>query len=296
MRVFFVLLFLLIHNFSYGQNWQEIKSGHFILFYIPVSRVVNSGESSGNIIEPENFCKDVLHKAELYYERIAEDLGYQRSSEFWTWDKRVKIYIYPDQSGFIKASGHPDWASGIADYNTKTIMSYLGNKDFAQTVLPHEIAHLIFRDFVGFKGTIPLWLDEGVAQWAEIEKRQRVRKLIKEMFRNDGLLTIEDMMKLEIRNIKDNSKVYIRSTRSRNKEKGVLFLTGDNLISAYYVQAVSLVGFLIEKFGKVGFTSFCRALRDGEGVEASLVTVYSPHIRNLTDFDDQWRKYLENDL
>lgn len=296
MRVFLVLLFLLIPGFSFGQNWQEIKSDHFILFYLPVSPAVNSGVSSGNIAECEDFSKDVLHKAELYYERIAEDLGYQRSSGFWTWDKRVKIYIYPDKAGFSKVSDHPEWAAGVADYNTKTIISYLGNKDFAQTILPHEIAHLIFRDFVGFKGEIPLWLDEGVAQWTETEKRQQVMKLVKEMFRNNGLLTIEDMMTLAIKNIKNGSKVFIRPTRNRDKEKSVLFLSGDNLIAVYYAQSVSLVGFLIEKFGKVEFTNFCRALRDGKGVEESLVAVYSPHIRNLTDFDDQWREYLENEL
>lgn len=115
------------------------------------------------------------------------------------------------------------------------------------------------------------------------------------MFMNNGLLSMEDMMKLPISEIKSGENVYIRSTRTRTGEKGVLFLTGDNLITAYYVQSVSLVGFLIEKFGKAEFTNFCRALRDGKSLEEALISVYSIHIRSLSDFEEQWRKYIEND-
>ena len=288
------LLILCLNAVSYAQSWREIKSDHFLLYFIPTSVIVNSSDSSG-VVEAEDFGKEVLRKAELYYERIAEDLGYQRSSEFWTWDKRVKIYLYVDHDSFVKASNHPAWAGGMADYDTKTIMSYFGSKEFTDTILPHEIAHLIFRDFVGFKGAVPLWLDEGVAQWTEEKKRGEVKKIVKDMLKRNGLLTMDDMMKLPIDTIKSEENVYIRPTRTRSGERGVLFLTGNNLITTYYVQAVSLVGFQIEKFGKNDFTSFCRALRDGKNLEEALIAVYSTHIRNLTDFDDQWKDYIEND-
>lgn len=284
----------MINSCAFAQSWKEIKSDHFLLYFIPSTVIINSTDSSG-AVEAEDFGKEVLRKAEVYYQRIAEDLGYQRSSDFWTWDKRAKIYLYPDHDSFIKASNHPAWAGGMADYDTKTIMSFLGSKEFSDTILPHEIAHLIFRDFVGFKGVIPLWLDEGVAQWTEEKKRQEVKKVVKEMLLKNGLLTMDDMMKLPISNIKNGENVYIRPTRTRSGEKGVLFLTGNNLITAYYVEAVSLVGFLIEKFGKNDFTSFCRALRDGKNLEEALVSVYATHIRNLNDFDDQWKDYIEND-
>jgi hypothetical protein len=294
MRILIGILILCLNAVAYAQSWREIKSDHFLLYFIPASESANSVEVS-SAAEAEEFGKEVLRKAEVYYQRIAEDLGYQRSSEFWTWDKRAKIYLYPDHDSFIKTSNHPAWAGGMADYNTKTIMSFFGSKEFSDTILPHEIAHLIFRDFVGFKGEIPLWLDEGVAQWTEEKKRQEIKKVVKEMLMKNGLLTMDDMMKLPINNIKNGENVYIRPTRTRSGEKGVLFLTGNNLITAYYVQAVSLVGFLIEKFGKNDFTSFCRALRDGKNLEEGLIAVYGTHIRNLNDFDDQWKNYIEND-
>ncbi len=295
MKGLLALSLLFIASAAYAQSWQELKSDHFILFYPLNPGGAGSSGSSGQSVQTDNFNQEVLHKAEAYYERIAEDLGYQRSSGFWTWENRVKIYIYSDHDAFVKGSNHPEWSAGMADYQTKTIMSYFGSKEFTDTVLPHEIAHLIFRDFVGFKGVIPLWLDEGVAQWTEAKKRQEIKKSVKEILSKNGLLTMGDMMKLPIATMKGGDSVYIRPTRTRSGENGVLFLTANNLITLYYVQAVSMVGFLIEKFGKNDFTGFCRALRDGKNLEDSLISVYGTHIRSLDDFDDQWKNYIEND-
>ncbi len=295
MRLILILFFLLISSFAFAQNWQEMKSEHFVLFYASGTSPVNSTDSSGGAISAEDFGKDVLYKSEGYYEKIAADLGYQRSSEFWTWDKRVKIYIYSDQEAFLKTANHPAWAGGMADYDNKAIISYLGSKDFTVTILPHEIAHLIFRDFVGFKGQVPLWLDEGVAQWTEIEKRMKIKKLVKEMLVDDKLLTVEYMMNFSLNSFNNGDKVYIIPTRTMRGEKKTFFLTGNNIITTFYIEAVSLVGFLIERFGKLEFTNFCRALRDGKGVEEALSAVYSSRLRNLEDFEKEWRDYVEND-
>jgi hypothetical protein len=295
MRILLGILIFSLNAVAYAQSWREIKGDHFIVFSPAVSEAANSTVAPVESIDPEEFCKEILRKAEIYYERIADDLGYQRSSEFWTWDKRVKIYIYSDHEAFVKSANNPEWAGGAADYDTKSITSYLGSKDFTDTILPHEIAHLVFRDFVGFKGEVPLWLDEGVAQWTEEKKRQEVKKAVKELLTHNGLLTMEDMMKLQVNQIKNPENVYIRPTRTRDGDKGVLFLTGNNLVATYYIEAVSLVGFLIEKFGKNEFTNFCRSLRDGNNWEEALTTVYSTHIHNLNDFDDQWKEYIEND-
>src|SRR4030042_3275592 len=85
--IFFFFIFTLA---ALALEWQELKGEHFIVYFNPSDQGVSS---SGAEID---FVKEVLHKAELYYQRIAPDLGYPRYSKFWTWEKRVKIYIYPD--------------------------------------------------------------------------------------------------------------------------------------------------------------------------------------------------------
>lgn len=283
--IFFILLLLAIffsttNLTAWAYDWQKLSGEHFFIYYT----------------RNKDFAKNVLRAAEVYYKRIARDLGYPRYSEFWLWDKRAKIYIYPDQQSFLKATGQPKWSEGMADYQKREIVSYAWSEGFTESLLPHEIAHLIFRDFVGFTGEIPLWLDEGVAQWAETKKRSYMKELAKESYRQSKMLLVDDLMKLDIRRLKSINRVYIRPTLTRKGKPGVLFLTPDSLVSAYYLSAVSLIGFLVERYGSQRFAEFCRGLRDGKSVEEGLRFAYPGRVSNLQDLELKWREYLEEQM
>ncbi|HPT39477.1 MAG TPA: hypothetical protein PL125_04690 [Candidatus Omnitrophota bacterium] len=275
----FLFIFLGIFSLTagYADDWKEKKSEHFIVYFE----------------QDDAFAQSALDGAEKNYRNIANDLGYARYSEFWTWDKRVKIYIYPDHDAFLRATGQPSWSEGMADYTNKQIISYVWGKGFIESLLPHEIAHLVFRDFVGFKGEIPLWLDEGVAQWEEEAKRKEIKNLIQRYFQQDNLLLVSDIMKLNISNLKDKTGVLIRATKTKDGKDGVLFLSSNNLIEIYYMESVSLIGYLIEKFGSAAFSGFCRELRDGKSVEDALKISYPLYIHNIQEFEDGWREYLK---
>lgn len=275
--VLVLFLFLIPGRQLFCQDWQELKGEHFIVYFT----------------QEDSFAKNVLDKAEVYYRNIAIALGYPRYSEFWIWDKRVKIYIYPGREDYLMATGEPGWSQGMADYKKKEITSYILNKGFLDSLLPHEIAHLIFRDFVGFKGQVPLWLDEGVAQWAEETKRDKSVIIAKQLFKSNKLFSLDDMMKLDIRNVRDKDKVYIRSIqRTKEGVRAVLCLSSDNLIGTYYIQAVSLVRLLIESHGSDNFAEFCRQLRDGKALEEALRFAYPTYLRSLDELEDMWREYL----
>jgi len=273
LSIAFIFMFLSV---SLAQQWQELKGEHFIAYFT----------------QDQEFTKKVLDSAEVYYQRIASDLGYPRYNDFWLWDKRVKIYIYPDHASYVKATGQPEWSEGAAEYKAKKIAGFSGSRGFLESILPHEVAHLIFRDFVGFVGEIPLWLDEGVAQWEEEAKRKDMKAMVKELYAQDSLLSIEDMMKLDIRSIKDKNSVYIRPTRTRKGVMATLLLSPDKLVTTYYLQSVSLVGFLIERYGSERFAEFCRQLRDGKTLGEAFSFAYPTYIRSLKDLDDGWREYL----
>ena len=74
-----------------AQGWEELKGEHFIVYYL----------------RNEQFAKDVLYRAEEYYKNIAADLGYPRYSEFWLWEKRVKIINEPRMIRSVKTSFIP---------------------------------------------------------------------------------------------------------------------------------------------------------------------------------------------
>ncbi len=271
-----VVIFCSIICSAHAQEWKEMGSEHFICYFT----------------SDEAFVKEALGKAEVYYKQIALDLGYPRYSEFWTYEKRVKIYIYPDHTSFLKATGQPTWSHGMADYPNKEISGYLWSEEFIDSILPHEMAHLVFRDFVGFTGEIPLWLDEGVAQHAERARWDHFKQVVKQLYNEDKLLSLKDLMMLNIRVIEDLDRIFVRVTLNKEGKQTTLFLSTDAIISNYYAVSVSLINFLIEQYGSTRFSHFCRELRDGKAVEDALRFVYSPSIQSLDELETKWMEYL----
>jgi len=259
-----------------GQEWQEIGSDHFLVYY--------TGD--------RDFAQEVSHKAEGYYVGIASDLGYPRYSEFWTWENRVKIYIYPDRESFLRASGQPSWSEGMADYTNKRIMSFTHSQGFVDSILPHEMAHLIFRDFVGFKGEVPVWLDEGVAQWAEPLKRRIIKAVSRNILDKGTFFSVEDMVKLDIRGVTNTSVVRIHSIRGADGTRSLMTLNGDVVVKVYYIEAISLVGFLIDHYGASSFTEFCRQLRDGKSLADALKFAYPMRVTSVDELENAWLEYL----
>ena len=256
-QAYVLLVFYLLLCFSLSAavtRWEELKGEHFIIFY---------GEGQ------KDFAKKVFDASEDYYDRIASDLGYARYSNFWQWDKRVKIHIFPEKTSFIEATGQPAWSVGNARYDTKEINGFADNDIFLTVTLPHEIAHLIFRDFVGFKGEVPLWLDEGVAQWEEKPMHAAIKYFVKGLHKQGKLSSLRLLTRTDVRNFKDDKEV-----------------------ESFYVQAASVVGFLIENYGVELFTDFCRQLRDGKSLDESLKFTYPTQIRSVQELEAKWLKYI----
>jgi len=238
---------------AHAQEWKEEKGDHFIVHYM------------NDAARP----KEILRKAEIYYNKIAEDLGYPRYSNFWQWEKRVKIYIHPSKEAFQAATGQPVWSHGMASYLDKSIHSIETNDNFLDAILPHEITHLVFRDFVGFKGEVALWMDEGVAQWEEDDKREAAISAMPDLVARGDTLTTQSLTSIDVRRETDPAKVRL-----------------------FYMQAISLVDYLIKNYGTSSFTNLCRELRDGKGLEEAMRIAYSNSIRNIEELDDKWRKYV----
>lgn len=247
--VFATLAFLLTAASVSAALWEELKGDHFIVYHQ----------------RAEAFARPVRDKAETYYKRIADELGYARYSNFWQWDNRVKIYLYPTQEDYQKATGEPGWSTGMAHYNKKEIHTFISSDGFLDGLLPHEITHLIFRDFVGFKGQIPLWMDEGVAQWQEPEKRALSRKVSFYLLTQGRHWPLQDLMSADL---------------SKLSQEEIHF---------FYMQSVTVVDLLVRVYGAGAFTVFCRELRDGKTLEEALRAAYPGKIASLSELEAKWR-------
>ncbi len=230
-------------------GWKELKGRHFLVYY------------RAN----KAFAEETLESAEKNYGEIAKDLGYVRYDRFWLWENRVKILIYEDRPSFVRATGAPDWAYAKADYKRKEISGMRNQDAFLRAHLPHEIAHLIFRDFVGFNDDVPLWLNEGFAMREEDGTRSEAGALVAEWVRRGDLIRIRELTAMDVTKVKDTA-----------------------LAKRFYLQSVSLVGYMIDKHGAESFQQFCKALRDGNALEESLRIAYGKAIPGINALESAW--------
>jgi len=217
----------------------------------------------------------VLRRAEEYYDRIADNIGYSRYQDFWTWDRRVVITLYPDQYAYARFTGSPQWSKGYASRDTRlfrehSIVSYNGQDNFLDEVLPHEMAHLMLWDYLGQGKSLPVWFEEGVAQLEESGKRDVVQDALRPVVMAGKHIPLDSFNLMNITGEKEELKV-----------------------SLFYAQSLSVVLFLIQKYGSDAFHRFCRELRDGKPFEDALRRAYVSEIKSLGQLQERWVKYFQ---
>lgn len=256
MKKFFVIFLILLLSFCgvmAQESWNTLKSTHFIVFYKSA---------------PVDFVKLVSDRAEEYYKEIAEDLGFSRF-DFWLWDDRAKIYIHDDINAYRSATRQPSWSVGVAYPSLKTIQTFPYAGDFLESVLLHEMGHIIFREFVGFNNPgVPLWLDEGVASYQEKSKYPYVNSQIRKAIDEGSFMDLNQLSKLHSLVGLDSRLVYI-----------------------FYAESFGLVDFLISEFGRDKFVFFCQDLRDKKDFERAQTAAYP--FRNIKGLDQAWQNYLK---
>jgi len=240
-------------------QWHQIKGDHFVVYV-----VTNAQDSAG---------RDVLRAAEDYYDKIARQIGYARYSNFWTWEERVKIIIFPDQESFTIITGQPAWSKGYAVrdsrmFESRAIVTFLQEDGFLSNVLPHEIGHLIFKDFIGFNRPVPLWFEEGIAQLQEAPDEAAQRGMAY-VVKNGEAVPFELLGRLDIRQEKDPRKV-----------------------SVFYAQSRMVLEFLIKNYGQEAFERLCRELKEGRTFEEALRIAYSTSIDSIKTLESKWIGYM----
>lgn len=233
-------------------SWKEAKGKHFIVRY------------AGS----EKFAGDVLVEAEKLYSAITERLGFKRYDNYWLWDDRATIWIYASREAFVKTENAPDWAAGKASVKRREIKAFETDARFLVSVLPHEMSHLIFREFTGMGSEVPLWLDEGVAQLQEKDAKTTL-PLLRDAALRGELMPLKALMQMK-----------------PEKMAGM----GP---AVFYAESLSLVDYIITRHGSSSFRKFCGALKEGKGMDDALRFTYPGSIRSIEELERAWLKHLE---
>ena len=249
-----VLVFIFFATCIYGEgNWFNESSEHFIIYYKST---------------PDLFITKVIDSAEYCYDQIADELGFRRF-DFWLWDNRAKIYVYDTAAEYQQVTGLPSWSQGAAFPKDKIIHTFPAKQGFFDNILPHEMSHIIFREFVGFNNyAVPLWLDEGVACYHDKQARAQSRKIVQDAMKKEILISPENLANIN-----------------------PLVMTNKSEVNLFYSESLSLIDYLISEFGRDSFVLFCQGLRDKKDLEAALSYAYP--FNSLADLEEAWRHYLK---
>ncbi len=235
-----------------GKEWQEYKQVHFIIYYKDA---------------PLDFVKTVESSAEQYYDEIAQNLGFTRY-EGWTFDDRAKIYIYDDEESYMKEANQAKWSHGVASPKDRVIRTYPMAQGFFDTLLPHELGHIIFREFVGFKVQVPLWFEEGIAMYQEKARRFGVDKEVKQAMLNKEFMPLEEM-------------TFMKLTPQ----------TDEQVVLLFYSESASIVNYMINELGKERFVIFCRKLKESNSFDEALKYAYV-RFAGIKELNKTWVDFL----
>ncbi len=235
------------------EGWTEKRSQHFLIY----SRDV-----------PSDFVKEVVDAAEEYYVSITRNFGFTRF-ESWAYEDRAKIYIYKDQDDYVSSARQAGWSQGTVLTKSRVIRTFPSAQGFFDTLLPHELGHIIFREFVGDTVSLPLWFEEGVAMYQEKSRRWGAHEDVKIAIEKKKFIPLMDLKPGLLRYGADEETVHL-----------------------FYAESASVVYFLIKEFGENRFENFCRKLKYGGTFYDSLKRTYG-RFGAVEELNQAWVDYLK---
>ncbi len=236
-------------------KWEHCESTHFI-FHTEVGFSVTQ----------------LVSAAEWSYADIKQDLGITQDS----FERKCHLYVFLNQQTWRKFAGDGKMDAWTGGWCTGRELFFCSRPHFKfqGTTLPHELTHLMLHRFVG--GDIPLWLNEGLAEFEGIRVYRAYLKA-----RHYALTNISDHL-------------------SRDKYIPLKDLTGaidypksKDEVVAFYIESQRLVSFLYYQNG--GMTPMMKLVKlqsEGARFESAWRDVYGSSYTDLQTFENKFIAYL----
>jgi hypothetical protein len=223
-------------------SWQEISGGNINLHYY------NGGQAFGQALH------DAAATALV---RLSQDVGLSP-------EKPVDIYIYATTQDMTDAVLYePQWSGGlvIPGYDIVIIGVSTDLLDWGKSTEAHELTHVLVGDLTfSCLGSIPTWLDEGLAVYGEGGPQPDQLALF------------------------DQAKAADQLPALRSLAGG--FPEDANRAGLAYAESYSVINFLIQTDGRDKMNALLIALRDGATIDEALQSVYGFDTDGL---ENAWR-------
>jgi hypothetical protein len=207
-----------------------------------------------------DFAEELLDAAIEALDMLAKDTGTRLL-------RPVRLYIYKSSNDLKGAMVYSqEWTGGVAysEFGITAIGISPGNIDWGKRVIAHELAHLlIYQITYNPYGRMPVWLDEGLATYAEGNLTSHMQTVLDDAIRTDDLVSVHSLSSS--------------------------FPAGGQ-VELYYAESYSLVKFLIDTYGQEKMLELLKAFKQGNHYDDALIKVYGFDLNGL---ESAWRASLD---
>lgn len=246
--ILLIVFFLVVPRPARGVEWKEKSLPHFKVLYVS---------------QDEHYATELHEALEEIRARIIADIGE-------VGHRPVEIYIVPshEQMWALQPPGGdvPPWAAAAAFWERNLILIRSPRllrgkrKDVVETAA-HEVAHVLLGRAVGEGFQIPRWLNEGFAMYEAREWNAWDTGAMMWASATSSFFPFEDLTED--------------------------FPAGEQDARVAYLQSISMVSYLLDNYGREGFISFIRGLREHRNLNYSLKLNYELTMKEL---EKRWVK------
>ena len=235
-----------------GGEWRHAETEHFIyhFFDAPTAAAVSV-------------------EAEFAYRIIAQELGKDTAA----WERKCHMFLFSDEADwaqFTKAGALEPWTGGIHSQGSLFVRRAAGLLSKNQT-LPHEITHLVLERFFG--AGIPLWLNEGFAEYAGSRCRAS-------FYRARGYNEKPRASAVSAERYIPVAQLTAMAT----------YPADDTLVATFYNESEKLVRFLCAT-DKQAFLAFLDAMSKGARFDSALAKTFGSRFPNVDALEKEFRPY-----
>jgi len=226
-------------------SWRSLTGGKVTIYWYEGDRA---------------FAQELMAMAQQALTRLTEDIGAYL-------ERPIELYIYADAQDLQGAMIYPqEWTGGVTftRYGVIAIGISPVNLYWGERAIAHELTHLVVHQMtLNPYSSLPTWLNEGLAMYAEGELEPVYRELL------NGAITEGNL--ISVQSLSSPFSAYAAEA------------------SLSYVQSYSLVEFLIGDYGRGEMLELLNTFRQGSGYDEALEKVYGFDMDGL---DTLWRGYI----
>lgn len=242
-------------------HWQTLTTDHFVIFH-----------------RNAYVAEKVARAAEYWYAAII--VHWTAPGTYLPWPRKCSLYLYPTREAMTAATNVPPWVPAVSHVVGRDgqlvdhrLSTYQTVRMLNESILPHELTHIIFPQLIGYPSDLPTWIHECAALLEEPElKRQRFREAV---------------------------RIYLADRVALDAQR-LLSVTGyppEDEAQRFYAQCHAMAEYLMANGGRTKFLAFARevaALKEPDRARAAarlLLETYG--FKSLEAFDQAWRAFAQ---